>query len=204
MRLGREMLKTACRQMVEWRLKWPQADDWTVSVNVSSQELEKSNLVETVDAVLNELSLPARCLKLELTERALIENDEHATSVLQKLHDRGVKLAIDDFGTGYSSLSYLHRFPFDDIKLDRSFIRDLDTESRQAELVKAIIQLGRNLDLTVIAEGVETKASMDLLKKLNCENAQGYYLSRPISGTDLHRLVDSRVNAAPDDDQSRE
>jgi EAL domain-containing protein (putative c-di-GMP-specific phosphodiesterase class I) len=162
-----------------------------MSVNVASQDLEKPDFVAFIESVLTEVVLPADKLKLEITERSLIENDEKAATVLTELHDRGVKLALDDFGTGYSSLSYLHRFPFDDLKIDQSFIKDMETEKRQAAQVKAIIQLAHNLDLSVTAEGVESAASMAYLKNLNCECVQGYYLSQPIYPEELGPLLES-------------
>lgn len=192
--IGRKVLEAACDQLSVWRKRWPKVEDWTMSVNISSQEVDQTDLVGAVDAVLEKFSLPARCLKLEITERSLIENDERALRVLNELHDRGVRLAIDDFGVGYSSLSYLHRFPFDDLKIDRSFITDVEHQPRRAELVKVIIQLAHNLGLEVTAEGAETEGSVEVLRALGCERVQGYYAAQPTRAEKLTQIFESQLD----------
>ena len=189
--IGREMVNVTCRQLADWRREFAQAQGWTISVNVASRDLDKADFVDFIDSVLDAVALPPNRLKLEVTERSLIQNDERAAAVLTELHHRGVKLAIDDFGTGYSSLSYLHRFPFDDLKVDQSFITGIEQDRRRAAQVKAIVQLAHNLELSVTAEGVESAASMEVLKVLRCECVQGHYLSRPIYPEELSRLLES-------------
>lgn len=174
----------------------------TISVNLSSKQFLQPDLVRQINQILQETGLDAHSLKLELTESALMENTESATAMLWQLKALGIQLCIDDFGTGYSSLSYLHRFPIDMLKIDRSFISQIgvDTESnppglnahgisrqgpqltpRAASIVQAIITLAHNLDIDVVAEGVETVRQMVQLKELKCKYAQGYFFSKPLN-----------------------
>ncbi|RMG30708.1 MAG: bifunctional diguanylate cyclase/phosphodiesterase, partial [Gammaproteobacteria bacterium] len=156
-----------------------------LSVNVSAVQLRSTAFADMVHAlVVDQQRDPAR-LELEVTESVLVDRHVQAPKVLEELHRIGVRIAIDDFGTGYSSLSYLTRLPVDTLKIDRHFVQAVDQHPEHAQLVKALITLGRNLELEVVAEGVETAAERDFLESQGCPLAQGYYLARPM---DLHRL----------------
>jgi EAL domain-containing protein (putative c-di-GMP-specific phosphodiesterase class I) len=130
--------------------------------------------------VLEETKLDPRQLKLEVTESTVMENSERSLSVLSELSELGVALSTDDFGTGYSSLSYLHRFPFSRLKIDRSFIAKMDEDEKSAAIVKTILMLGENLDIEVVAEGIETENQLELLRALGCRLGQGYIFSEPV------------------------
>lgn len=179
--IGRWTLREACRQMAEWRLRFPSASDVAMSVNVSSRQFSRPDLLEHVREVIAETGLPASALRLEITETVLMENAESATTMLLHLKAMGVDLHLDDFGTGYSSLSYLHRFPIDALKIDRSFVSGMgEGEGKNREIVRSIVALGQNLGLEVIAEGVETQFQRELLRSLGCTHAQGYLFARPL------------------------
>lgn len=179
------VMRKACLEALEW------APDTFVSVNLSPLEFKRSDVVARVMAVLTETGLPPHQLELEITEGVVLDNANSAREVMHRLKALGVRLAMDDFGTGYSSLSYLHTYPFDGIKIDRSFIAGLDTSSNGEAVIEAIIGLGRALSLTVTAEGVETQRQMDVLARLKCNQAQGYYLARPMRIEALKALMDS-------------
>jgi EAL domain-containing protein (putative c-di-GMP-specific phosphodiesterase class I) len=149
----------------------------------------QANLTEQVRAIIEKTKLNPRSLKLEITESAVMENIDTTTEMLRQLRDLGVQLSIDDFGTGYSSLSYLHRFPIDTLKIDRSFVTRMVDNSENIEIVRTIIMLAQVLGMDVVAEGVETKEQLALLRKLGCENGQGYYFSRPTSTTEAEKII---------------
>lgn len=178
-------MRKACLEALQW------APDTFVSVNLSPLEFKRSDVVARVMAVLKETGLPPHQLELEITEGVVLDNANSAREVMHRLKALGVRLAMDDFGTGYSSLSYLHTYPFDGIKIDRSFIAGLDTSSNGEAVIEAIIGLGRALSLTVTAEGVETQRQMDVLARLKCNQAQDYYLARPMRIEALKALMDS-------------
>lgn len=177
--LGYWVLREACRQMRVWQLQFSD-DSLTISVNLSSKQFLQSDLVAQISQVLRETGLDSRCLKLEITESVIMENLESATSMLIQLKDLGCELHMDDFGTGYSSLSYLHRFPLDLLKIDRSFISRMDTSGKELEIVRAIVTLAHNLNINVIAEGLETAEQLAQLRALQCKYAQGYFFSKPV------------------------
>jgi diguanylate cyclase (GGDEF)-like protein/PAS domain S-box-containing protein len=177
--IGRWVIREACRQMAEWHRTFTVESQLTISVNVSYRQLSDTSLVNDVKKILAETGLPATSLKLELTESSIMSNADVAISILQQLKDIGVGLEIDDFGTGYSSLSYLNRLPFDTVKIDRSFVKDLQSSGESAEIVKTILDLARSMNMTVVAEGVETTAQLEALSALGCGFAQGYYFSKP-------------------------
>jgi EAL domain-containing protein (putative c-di-GMP-specific phosphodiesterase class I) len=152
----------------------------TIAVNISAIEFRDENFLEGVFAVLDDTGLDPRALELELTESVLMKHVDSTGSVLKALKSAGVQLAIDDFGTGYSSLSYLGRFPIDSLKIDQSFIRQITSASEKANLVTAVIGMGRSLDLRVVAEGVETEAELAFLQAHQCDEAQGYHFSHPM------------------------
>jgi diguanylate cyclase (GGDEF)-like protein len=183
--LGLWVLREATRQMREWRACG--AHDLTLSVNLSPRQLLHPDLLDVVRGVLAEAGMPATALRLEITERTLLEDS--ALEVLQSLAVLGIDVALDDFGTGYCSLAYLQSFPIHCLKIDRSFVQRLDVDPRDREIVRAIIDLGRNLGLSVVAEGVETAAQLVELLQLNCRNAQGFLFARPITGHEFCSLL---------------
>jgi diguanylate cyclase (GGDEF)-like protein len=187
--LGEWALEEACRQMREWQEKYPQASPFFMSVNLSAKQFNHTQLMAQVDNVLRKTGLNPRQLKLEITEGAVMENIDTATEMLRHLRDLGVQLAIDDFGTGYSSLSYLHRFPIDTLKIDRSFVTRMANNLENVEIVRTIVMLAQVLGMDVVAEGVETRDQLKLLRDLKCEYGQGYYFSRPSSPADAEKII---------------
>ncbi len=185
--LGKWVLRTACKQLKEWLHidGMPQY----VSVNVSGNQLRQGELVETVSEMLSEFDLPPSALELEITESILLDNTENNRETLERIHATGIRLAIDDFGTGYSSLSYLRRFPFDTLKIDRTFIKDVPEEDDAAQLVSAIISMANILGLKIVAEGVENQQQLDFITERNCSLTQGFFLARPMSGKDIAKFV---------------
>ncbi|MEE5036922.1 EAL domain-containing protein [Pseudomonas alliivorans] len=168
------VLHRACRDAAAWD------SALLVSVNISAVEFRTPGLVERVRQVLATTGLPSHRLELEVTERVMIHDAQAALTLINELKTLGVRLSMDDFGTGYSSLSYLKMFPFDTLKIDRSFISEIDANIQSLSIVQAIIQLGRSLSMTITAEGVETARQLDCLQSLGCDEAQGYYLNRPM------------------------
>jgi diguanylate cyclase (GGDEF)-like protein len=187
--IGAWVLDEACRQMSEWRELLPAHLPLNVSVNLSSKQLTQPGLVERVRRTLRETKLPPHCLKLEITESAVMENAESAAAVLAQLRGLGLQLSIDDFGTGYSSLSYLHRFPVDTLKIDRSFVSRMCEGGENAEIVRTVVTLASNLGMAVVAEGVETEEQHALLEALHCEYGQGYLYSRPLDAEGALGLI---------------
>ena len=163
-----------------------------MAVNISALQFRKSNFLEDVYAALIETGLDPKYLELELTESALMTRTESTASILSTLRGVGVRVAADDFGTGYSSLSYIRKFPLDALKIDQSFIRQITTIPDETTIVRAIISMGRSLDLRVIAEGVETQDQLDFLRAHGCDEAQGYFFSRPVPAEQFAALL--RVN----------
>lgn len=177
--LGEWVLEMACQQTREWIDRG--CAPLKVAVNLSGRQLRQPDIVEMVARVLDKTGLAPELLELELTESMLMETVEETITLLHKLKDLGISLAIDDFGTGYSSLSYLKRFPIDTLKIDRSFICELESEGEDAAIVRAIISMARSLNLEVVAEGVETNHQRDFLKTNGCHQYQGYLFSQPVS-----------------------
>jgi diguanylate cyclase (GGDEF)-like protein/PAS domain S-box-containing protein len=178
--LGGWVLRESCRQMAEWQRTFSPVPPLTISVNISSRQLSDSRLMEDVETALAESGLQPESLALELTESSIMGKGEQALSTLDRLKAMNVQLEIDDFGTGYSSLSYLQRLPFDTLKIDRSFIRELSAGSRSLDIVRAIVELAHSLRLEVIAEGVETEEQLSRLRELSSNYIQGFLLSKPV------------------------
>ncbi|HKP94247.1 MAG TPA: EAL domain-containing protein [Fibrobacteria bacterium] len=189
--IGRWVLWQSCKQLVEWRKIFEDGRRLTMSVNLSGKQLQDMDLVRQIQAILKESGLDASSLKLEVTESAIMENPEKAAAILNSLRDMGIHLSLDDFGTGYSSLSYLHRFPFHNLKIDRSFVSKLETGDKDAEIVKVINSLARNLGMDVVAEGIETEGQWALLHRLACAYGQGYYFSKPLEDTAARKLIEA-------------
>jgi diguanylate cyclase (GGDEF)-like protein/PAS domain S-box-containing protein len=186
--LGRWVLREACLQAAEWQRRFAPDPPLTVSVNVSSRQLSNPHLVEDVEGVLKQAELKPECLELEMTESSIMGNAEQTLITLNRLKNMGVRLGIDDFGTGYSSLSYLQRLPFDTLKIDRSFVRELNAGKGSIDIVRAILELARSLKLEVIAEGVETGQQLFRLRNLGCTYFQGFLFSKPVDAAAAERL----------------
>jgi EAL domain-containing protein (putative c-di-GMP-specific phosphodiesterase class I) len=184
------VLRAACVEAASW------PEDIRVAVNISPVQFNNGSLVLTVINALAEARLPANRLELELTEAVLIRDDEAALTVLHQLRDLGVRIAMDDFGTGYSSLSYLRRFPFDKIKIDRSFISGITEDDSSQAIVQAVVNMARSRNIATTAEGVETEQQMELLRALDCSEMQGYLFSRPKPAAEIIGLLTSRRGRA--------
>ncbi|MFC3187686.1 EAL domain-containing protein [Shewanella intestini] len=171
--------------------KWLEEGIFTgrVAVNLSSRQFALSDLKQRIESILRLTKLPAKHLELEITEGTVIKNPENAIKVMQQLSKMGVSLALDDFGTGYSSLSYLKRFPINCLKIDKSFVDDIDKSDRDLKMVDSIITIAHNMGLSVVGEGVEQTAQLNILKALNCEEIQGYIFSKPIPENDFSVLL---------------
>ncbi|MDB6048714.1 MAG: diguanylate cyclase [Pseudomonas sp.] len=178
MQIGDWVLENACQQMYEWNKTYKSFGP--LSVNLAGAQLRQPNLLQRIEQLLKKYDLRPGCLQLEITENFIMSQAEEALAVLHKLKKIGVQLAIDDFGTGYSSLSYLKRLPLDILKIDQSFVRGLPDDPHDAAIVRAIIALGRSMQLTVIAEGVETEEQQEFLALEGCEQIQGYLVSLPL------------------------
>ena len=191
--LGEWVLHTACTQMRTWLDAG--LDVPLMAVNLSLRQFQQYDIVESVRRVLAETGLDAGALELEITETAAMQNAETTVEVLQALRELGVSIAIDDFGTGYSSLNYLKRFPITAVKIDSAFIRDLATSEGDAAIVSAVVGIARALKLRVVAEGVETEEQLSFLRRRNCDAAQGYLFSRPVSAAMLpERMTEHRFD----------
>ncbi|MFA9430619.1 putative bifunctional diguanylate cyclase/phosphodiesterase [Egicoccus sp. AB-alg2] len=187
--IGRFVLREACRQLADWRRSLPGAADLTVSVNVSMRQLTDSDLVADVREALTDAGLAAEALTLELTESALVTDTESTIATLTQLKGLGIRIAVDDFGTGYSSLAYLHRFPVDVLKIDRSFVNSVASGRQSPALARAIVDLGRSLDLLTVAEGIEHDAELTQFRQLDCTHGQGFLFSRPVTADAVAGLV---------------
>ncbi|SHK13299.1 diguanylate cyclase (GGDEF) domain-containing protein [Marinobacter antarcticus] len=187
--VGRWVLREACRQAQEWLHAG--FDIGQIAVNVSAREFHSQDFLAGVISVLNETGLDPRRLELEITESGLMKDTEQLMAILHGLKKLGVRIAIDDFGTGYSSLSYLARFPLDTLKIDQSFVHNLDDASRDTEnaIISAVIAMSESLKHRVVAEGIETKQQLGFLKSKNCTEGQGYYFSRPVAAEDFTALM---------------
>ena len=187
--IGWRVLTKSCEQMRSWLAETPPRGQFGLSVNISAKQFVQPDVVDKVRSILEETGLEPTCLRLEMTESAVMENAEAAFPRLSELKSLNVSLYVDDFGTGYSSLSYLHRFPIDTLKVDRSFVVDLGRRDEAIEIVRTIIALAHSLKMKVVAEGVETREHVDILRGLECEYAQGYYFSKPITGDAVAALL---------------
>lgn len=176
--IGESVLRRACLQTIEWESRG--YGQLRMAVNISARQFQQKHFFERIVAILEETRLDPKRLELELTETSIMENPNAAADLLDRLRALGVRLAIDDFGTGYSSLSYLKKLPIDTVKLDRSFVSGATTDPKDASLVMAIITLAHNLQLKVIAEGVETEEQKTFLRLLRCDEGQGYLFGKPM------------------------
>ncbi|RJX18010.1 MAG: GGDEF domain-containing response regulator [Desulforudis sp.] len=185
--IGEWVLKTACAQNKAWQDSgFPSI---RVAVNLSARQFQLQNLVEVVSRVLKTTGLDPTCLELEITESIAMQNAEHTVSVLNQLNEMGIQLSIDDFGTGYSSLSYLRRFPINKLKIDRSFVAEIGTDSHNGAIASAVIVLGRSLNMGVIAEGVEREEQLNFLKDHDCFEMQGFLFGKPMPVEDFTHFL---------------
>ena len=192
--LGALVLRESCRRMVSLGRANPDAAKLTLSVNISGRQFKRPDFVEEVAGILTETGIDPSLVRLELTESVLMDNADEAVATIKRLKALSVKVVIDDFGTGYSSLSYIQRFPFDSLKVDRSFVGNMNEAEQNMEIVRAIIAMAHKLGLEVVAEGVELDEHRTALTDLHCESAQGFYFSRPVPGDELDALIKRGVN----------
>ena len=183
------VLRQSCQQLREWQDEGLIDPSFTINVNLSVKHFMSFDLLAHIDNVLRETGISGGSLRLEITESDIMENAEFAGKIIEQLRDRLIQLSIDDFGTGYSSLSYLHRLPIDHLKIDRSFVMRIGKNGKNTEIIKAIIALAKSLDMSTIAEGVETQEQLEEIKKLNCEFCQGYLFSKPVNAETARNLL---------------
>jgi predicted signal transduction protein with EAL and GGDEF domain len=187
--INRELLREACQRLRSWHFQFPSEPALAISANITARQFTQPDLAKEIGLILSETSIDPQSLHLEITETVTMGDRERAGYVLSELKALGVGLSIDDFGTGYSSLSRLQRFPIDTLKIDRSFIANLESDTENREIVRIIIMLAHNLGLKVVAEGTETEEQIRYLKQLNCEMAQGYFFSKPADQETVSKLL---------------
>jgi diguanylate cyclase (GGDEF)-like protein/PAS domain S-box-containing protein len=190
--IGEIILRNACQQQKEWLDKGFTTQG--IAVNLSSSQFNKEDLSHTIKNILEETGLPPGHLELEMTETAIINNAEKAVTIMEELKEIGVKLSIDDFGTGYSSLSHLKRFPIDMLKVDRSFIRDIESNPEDLNIATTVINLAHSLKLKVVAEGVENPRQLKVLRSLDCDEMQGYLYSKPVPASEVEIILANQPN----------
>ena len=188
--MGNWIAGEACRQLADWK-KTHGAVDLTMSINVSIRQFLAPDFVSELCRTVRSLGLAPKEIKLELTESLLMEHTRSAVKKLEALRNFGFSLVIDDFGTGYSSLSYLQHFPIDQIKIDRSFVQAIDAREESLEIVKTILSLSKSLNLSVVAEGIETRGQAEILGRMGCEQAQGYFYARPAPSGEIGSLIEA-------------
>jgi len=194
LKIGEWVLETACAQMRKWRdLGF---NDLRIAVNVSSQQFRGSNLARVIKQAIAKSGINPTYLEVELTESIIMQNAESAIAALIDIKNMGVHISVDDFGTGYSSLGYLHRFPLDSLKIDRSFVKDIDTDQYDRAITKTIITMAHSLNLNVIAEGVETQEQLTILNSYGCQQIQGHFFSEPLPAADITALLEKNYASA--------
>ncbi len=181
--LGEWVLRESCKQMAAWRARFDDVLEMSINVNLSRRQMLSAEIFDVIDRVLVETGLPAQALKLEVTESAVMDNPQAIVSVMQRIHKLGVRLAMDDFGTGHSSLSCLHQFPIDQLKIDRSFIENMQEHREFAAVMDAIVSLAHFLRLEVVAEGIENAEQLSQLQAMDCQYAQGFFFAKPMAAS---------------------
>ncbi len=189
--IGKWVLGEACRQARKWEDAGLHLG--AIAANISAVQFREQDFLTSILGILTLSGLDPKTLELELTESVLIRHAAAAECILQPLRQRGVQVAIDDFGTGYSSLSYLTQFPIDSLKIDQSFIRQITATPGNTSIVLAVLSIARGLNLKVVAEGVETQEELSFLRAHNCDEAQGYYFSRPIPAESFVKLLEAEA-----------
>ncbi len=187
--INRQLRLEACRQVMAWQRQFPANPPLTMSMNITAKEFAQPEMVSEIGKTLEQTGIDPDCLHLEIVETIAMGDTEKSGQVLSQLKGLGVHLSIDDFGTGYSSLSRLRRIPVDTLKIDRVFIMNMDSDPENREIVRVIITLAHNLGLKVVAEGAETEVHVKQLQQLNCEQAQGYFFSRPVDEKAMTQLL---------------
>jgi len=187
--LNRWLLREICQQARAWHARYPSDSPLTVTANITSKELVQQDLASSIRLTLQQTATNPRDLQLEIRETVALADAENAAQILSRLKGLGVRLSIDDFGTGYSSLSRLQGLPLDTLKIDRSFIADIDADPDKREIVRVIVVLGQQLSMKVVAEGTETAEQVKYLKHLGRDYAQGYFFSRPVEARAFEELL---------------
>jgi EAL domain-containing protein (putative c-di-GMP-specific phosphodiesterase class I) len=186
------ILEKACRQAQLWRLRWPD-ENLVMSVNLSPRQFLDPDLANGIRQVLRATGLEPSALELEITESSVMDRSETSLGVLQQLRSLGVRIVLDDFGTGYSSLAYLRQLPLDTIKVDRSFVTDLDVRDPNVRIIRAVVSLAHGLGITVVAEGIETEEQARRLRELGCDMGQGYAWAHPAEPMRVGQFVSRRL-----------
>lgn len=191
-RLDNWVFSKACQQMAYWQQKFPSCADLRISINLSAQDLRTHDLIDNIDTVLTQTELSGHSIIIEITESMLIEDIDKTVDILAQIEARNIQISIDDFGTGYSSLNYLHRLPVNNLKIDRSFVTQIQSGNRNCPVVNTIIALSSQLELTSVAEGIERPQQLQKLKQLGCQFGQGYLFSKPLLPTEIETKFFSR------------
>ena len=188
--VGKWVLNQACNDMVKWQKKMVDHTLLFMSVNISSKQFLRPNVITEIQEILQDSGLPPNQLKLEITETALMEDRDEAVRIIKRLKESGIQIVIDDFGTGYSSMSYLQQLPIDTLKIDRSFVSKInEVPDENKNIVETIINLAHQLNMNVVAEGVETAAQHSALSDMKCQLAQGYLFSKPLKKKKMEALI---------------
>jgi EAL domain-containing protein (putative c-di-GMP-specific phosphodiesterase class I) len=194
--IGEWVLRQACRQIRAWQSS--KVGPLRVAVNVSAQQFQSGDFADVVSGILREFAVDPTLIELELTETTVMRDAELSIRSLRRLTEIGVTISLDDFGTGYSSLSYLRRLPLKKLKIDRSFIQDLGVDAGADQIVRAIVALAHNLNLKVVAEGVESYEQLRFLRQIGCDKCQGFLFSPPVSAAEFaRRVIESRTVVTP-------
>ncbi|NUN63587.1 EAL domain-containing protein [Pseudanabaena biceps] len=193
--VGDWVLREACQQLQIWLKKFPEATNLKMSINFASHQIREPDLLEKLDAILAETGIDGSSIRLEITESMLMDQGEHTINKMSQLRARRIQLSIDDFGQGYSSLSYLHRFPINILKIDRAFVVQMTEGGENIEIVRTITMLAHALNMSVVAEGVETRQQVEILRQLGCEFGQGYLFSRPLPANDAEQAIADSINS---------
>jgi len=189
------LFEKACRQAQLWRTRWPD-ENLVMSVNLSPRQFLDPDLAHGIRQVLRSSALEPSALELEITESSVMDRSERSLGVLQQLRSLGVRIVLDDFGTGYSSLAYLRQLPLDTIKVDRSFVTDLDVRDPNVGIIRAVVSLAHGLGITVVAEGIETDEQARRLRELGCDMGQGYAWAHPAEPIRVGQLVNRRLESS--------
>ena len=190
--LGEWVLIEACKQLHQWQVKYPNAAELKMSVNLASQQMIEPDFIVKLVEILKKAKISPNSLNLEITETTLMDYGEKTIEILNQIRDKKIQLSIDDFGTGYSSLRYLHQFPINHLKIDRSFINGITVKRENFEIVRTIVTLAHTLGIHVVAEGVETMDHIKILQSLNCKFSQGYFFSRPVDSQSAELLLNKK------------
>ncbi|NMF60355.1 EAL domain-containing protein [Pseudanabaena yagii] len=192
--VGDWVMKEACHQLQDWMRQFPEAAHLKMSINLASHQIREPDLLDKLDSILAQTGIDGSSIRLEITESTLMDQGEQTIKKLSQLRARNIQLSIDDFGQGYSSLSYLHRFPINILKIDRAFVNQMSDGGENIEIVRTITVLAHTLNMSVVAEGVETQQQAEILKQLGCEFGQGYLFSRPLTAADAELAIAKSIN----------